>query len=179
MQCFPAPIERTQDVVQLVAESFGASEGEQEGRLIGRLTDDLLRRTPAEDRFAFVAEDAGALVAAIVFSRLRYPEDGRRVFLLAPVAVATARQRQGIGQRLLHSGLDALRAAGVEIALTYGDPRYYAKLGFKPLGVDAAQPPLPLRLPHGWLGQSLSDQPLTPLRGPSFCVDALNDPAYW
>ena len=75
----------------------------------------------------------------IVFSRLRYEQDNRTVFVLAPVAVATDQQGKGIGQRLLIHGLASLRSAGVDIVMTYGDPNYYAKVGFVPISEADAQ----------------------------------------
>lgn len=179
MHCFHAHADRADEIAQLVESSFTASEGEREGRLIGKLALDLLRQTPAEDRLAYVAEDAGQLVGAIVFSRLRYPQDPRQVFVLAPVAVATARQHQGIGLQLLRFGLRDLREHGVDAVLTYGDPNYYCKVGFQPLREDEVQAPFPLQMPHGWQGQSLREAPLLPLPGPCRCVEALNDPVFW
>lgn len=179
MRYCQADAERASEIAQLFEASFGDSEGADEGRLIGRLALGLIAQTPAEDRFVFVAEEAGGLVGAIVFSRLRYPQDPRQVFVLAPVAVAPGQQGRGIGQGLLRFGLDALRAAGVDVALTYGDPRYYTKVGFAPLSEQDAHAPFPLQMPQGWLGQSLTAQPLTPLKGPSQCVAALNDPVFW
>ena len=53
--------------------------------------------------------------------------------MMAPVAVATAHQGKGIGQRLISHGLDALRREGVDIAVTYGDPAFHGRVGFKPV----------------------------------------------
>lgn len=115
----------------------------------------------------------------IVFSRLTYEQDERTVFVLAPVAVATDEQGKGIGQRLLTHGLAALRNAGVDIVMTYGDPNYYAKVGFVPISEADAQAPFRLKQPEGWQGQSLTNRALAPLKGPSRCVEALNDPVFW
>jgi predicted N-acetyltransferase YhbS len=93
--------------------------------------------------------------------------------------VATDHQGKGIGQGLLSHGLAALRRAGVDIVMTYGDPSYYAKVGFMPVSEADAAAPYKLNQPEGWLGQSLTDHPMTPLKGPSRCVAALNDPVYW
>jgi len=76
-------------------------------------------------------------------------------------------------------GLDQLRAAGADIAVTYGNPDYYRRVGFAPVTVEHVPPPLPLTLPHGWLAQSLTGEALSPLPGPSRCAAALDDPAYW
>ncbi len=163
----------------LFAASFGDSEGEAEGRLIGQLAADLMATTKPEDLRVFSAVERGEIIGAIAFSKLDYPEDARRVFLLSPVAVATARQRRGVGEKLLRHGLNALRGEGAEIAMTYGDPDYYRRVGFAQITPEVAQPPFRLQQVHGWLGQSLTDQPLTPLTGPCRCVPAFDKPEYW
>lgn len=170
---------REREIIDLFGATFTASEGAAEGALIGDLVRNLLGGTAAADLFVVTAEAAGAILGGIVFSRLTYDHDERTVFILAPVAVATARQGEGIGQRLIAHGLTVLRGAGVDIALTYGDPNYYAKVGFAPITQGFAPPPFALTHPEGWLGQSLTERPMTPLKGPSRCVAALNDSAFW
>lgn len=173
------PSNRAEDFVALFARTFADSEGEAEGCLIGALVRDLLNTTPEADLWVFSAREDGALAGCIMFTPLRFDEDTRRVYLLSPVAVATGRQGQGIGQALLRHGLDALRADGADVAVTYGDPGYYGRVGFGPVAAEDVRPPLPLSQPEGWLAQSLTDRPLTPLKGPSRCVAALDDPGYW
>jgi putative acetyltransferase len=109
-------------IADLFASTFTASEGAEEGALIGALARRLIAETPAEDLRVFTAWEDGALLGGIFFTRLTYAGDPRTVFMMAPVAVATAHQGQGIGQRLIAHGLDALRQEGVDIAVTYGDP---------------------------------------------------------
>jgi predicted N-acetyltransferase YhbS len=179
MQFATAPDGREAEIIDLFTSTFSASEGEDEGRLIGELARKLLYETAANDRFVFSAEHDGAIIGGIVFSRLVYDRDPRTVFVLGPVAVAPDQQRQGIGQRLLAHGLAALRNAGVDIAMTYGDPNYYARVGFMPIGEADAPAPFPLQHPEGWLAQSLTDRAVAPLKGPARCVEALNDPAFW
>lgn len=173
------PHGREDDIIALFAATFSASEGAEEGALIGRLVRRLLTETTPADRFVFMAEENGAILGGIIFSRLSYAQDSRTVFVLGPVAVATGRQGQGIGQRLITHGLTALGQAGVDIAVTYGDPNYYARVGFGPISEADAAAPYTLKHPEGWLGQSLTDQPMTPLNGPAHCVEALNDPRFW
>jgi GNAT superfamily N-acetyltransferase len=86
-----------------------ASEGAEEGALIGALARRLIAETPAEDLRVFTAWEDGTLLGGIFFTRLTYAGDPRTVFMMAPVAVATAHQGKGIGQRLIAHGLDALR----------------------------------------------------------------------
>jgi len=170
---------REEAIIELFRATFTVSEGAAEGTLIGDLVRHLLARTAEPDRFVFTAEAHGAIIGGILASRLTYAQDERTVFVLAPVAVATNQQGKGIGQRLLKQGLDALRSAGVDIAMTYGDPGYYAKVGFKPISEADAPAPFKLQQPEGWLAQSLTGRAMTPLKGPSRCVEALNDPVFW
>ncbi|MBK5938424.1 GNAT family N-acetyltransferase [Halochromatium roseum] len=166
-------------IIELFRATFTASEGAEEGALIGSLVHNLLASTAQQDRFVVIAEEEGAIIGGILFSRLTYEQDERTVFVLGPVAVVTDQQGMGIGQRLLNQGLAALRSAGVDIAMTYGDPGYYAKVGLRPISEKDAPAPFTLQQPGGWLAQSLTDQVMTPLKGPSRCVEALNDPMYW
>jgi len=63
--------------------------------------------------------------------------------------------------------------------MTYGDPRYCAKVGFVPISEADAAAPFQLNRPQAWLAQSLTDRPMLPLRGPSSCVAALDGPVFW
>jgi putative acetyltransferase len=166
-------------IAELFASTFTASEGTKEGALIGALARRLIAETPSGDLRVFTAWEGGALVGGIFFTRLTYAGDPRKVFMMAPVAVATARQGQRIGQRLIAHGLDMLRQEGVNIAVTYGDPAFYGRVGFKPVSEADLPAPQPLQQPQGWIAQSLTDALLTPLSGPARCVAAFDDPALW
>jgi predicted N-acetyltransferase YhbS len=168
-----------QEIADLFAATFAASEGAEEGALIGGLVRNLLSGTAEPDLFVFTALEGTTIVGAAIFTRLTYARDPRRVFILSPMAVATDRQGEGIGQSLLIHALAALREAGVDVAMTYGDPAFYGKVGFMPMTEAAAPAPLPLSHPEGWMGQSLTGAEMTPLQGPCTCVAALNDPAFW
>jgi putative acetyltransferase len=170
---------RQDEIIDLFRSTFTDSEGAAEGDLIGILAERMLATVAPDDIFVFSAMENGKLVGTIIFTRLNYPEDDRKVFILGPVAVATGQQGKGLGQRLLNYGLDRLRADGVDVALTYGDINFYSKVGFSQITESIARPPLPLKYPDGWLGQSLTAEPLKELRGPSQCVEALNSADYW
>jgi putative acetyltransferase len=170
---------RADMIADLFRESFTAAESAEEGALIGDLARRLIAETPAEDLRVFTVWEDGAPVGGIFFTRLVFADDPRTVFMMAPVAVATERQGQGIGQRLIAHGLDALRREGVDIAVTYGDPAFYGKVGFAAVSEADLPAPQPLQQPQGWIAQSLTDAPLTPLPGPSRCVAAFDDPALW
>lgn len=170
---------REQAVVDLFAASFTASEGAGEGALIAALVRDLLEGTPDGDLRVFLACEGPVIAGCAIFSRMRYAQDARRVVILSPMAVAPDRQGQGVGQALLRHALAALRADGVDVALTYGDPDFYGRVGFAPIAEAQVAAPFALHHPEGWLGQSLTDAPLAPLKGPVACVAALRNPDFW
>ncbi|MHA1524205.1 MAG: GNAT family N-acetyltransferase, partial [Alphaproteobacteria bacterium] len=156
MEFFSGHIGREQEISEHFSATFTDSEGAEEGKIIGQLVDDLMETTPNQDLFVFSAYDDQSFVGCIFFSRLNYGQDDRAVFILSPVAVKTDRQKKGVGQKLIAYGLDKLRQKGIDIAVTYGDPNYYSKVGFRQITEEFAQAPLKLNYPHGWLGQSLS-----------------------
>lgn len=165
-------------IVSLFTSVFATSEGEAEGSLIGQLAENLLEKTAERDLYGFLAEDDGQILGAIFWSRLTFEAD-LDAFLLAPVAVHSDHQGQGIGQALIKHGLSELQQDGVSVVLTYGDPRFYGKVGFHAISPERIQAPFPLSQPEGWLGQSLVDQAIETVSGACTCVAALNDPAYW
>ncbi|KAA9004993.1 GNAT family N-acetyltransferase [Histidinibacterium aquaticum] len=168
-----------QAIIELVTATFAASEGADEGALIGEVVRDLLADTAQTDIHVFRAEIEGHVVGVAIITRLTYPDDPRHVVLLSPMAVATGHQRQGIGQAQLVHALAALRSERAEVALTYGDPDYYRQVGFAPITEDQARAPLPLSFPHGWLGQSLTEDVMPTIRGSSVCASALNRVDVW
>lgn len=166
-------------IIALFVSTFSASEGEAEGAVIGDVVRDLLAKTPHPDLRLFCAYDETDLIAAVLFTPLTYSEETRRVMLLSPMAVATAHQGRGIGKALLNHALSELRKDGIDVAITYGDPSFYGKVGFQPITSDQAQAPLPLSYPHGWLGQSLDGGAMPTLRGAATCVPALHRADIW
>jgi len=166
-------------IVRLFRETFTASEGAEEGEGVAGLARDLLARTPASDLRVFRAGEAGCVIGAVIFTRLVYPRQALRVMLLSPMAVAPDRQGSGVGQALLCHAIDALRAAEVEVILTYGDPDFYRRVGFVPVAEASVPPPRPLSAPHGWVGQSLTGAAMPCLTGLPKCVAALDRADVW
>ena len=166
-------------IVALYRDVFTASEGADEGAAAGKLVTDLLGTTPPRELKVFTGYDGQQLIAAAVFTRLTYANDPRSVFILSPMAVATHHQAKGLGKALINHALDDLRRADVDVVITYGDPAFYGKVGFKSLDQTQVAPPLGLSMPHGWIGQSLTHSPLKSISGACSCVPALNNPAIW
>jgi predicted N-acetyltransferase YhbS len=165
-------------IAALFTRTFTASEGPDEGALVGNLVQTLLSDVPHDQLRAFTAWDGSQMVGAVIFTPLTYP-DPRRVMLLSPMAVAPERQGEGIGQRLITHALDQLRTEGTDIAVTYGDPAFYGKTGFEPVSEATLPAPQRLSQPMGWIAQSLTTAPLTPLKGPASCVSPFNTPDLW
>lgn len=165
-------------VAAMVGRVFTASAGETEGRLVGGLAADLLGSAAGDDVQGYVAVAGGRIIGALFFSRLTFdtPVDVR---ILAPVAVDTEHQRQGVGRALIAYGLREMARQGVSFVVTYGDSAQYAKSGFRSLSPDAVEPPHALSQPVGWLGQSLTGDSAAPVLGGCRCVKALDNPVYW
>lgn len=167
-----------QEIQALFTRTFSASEGPAEGELIGRLALDVMNETQTKDIFGFVATENRHIVGCIFFTRLWF-DSPIEAFLMAPVAVDTKHQGRGVGQRLIRFGIERLAELGVKLVFTYGNPIYYAKVGFKHVREEVAQPPFELSQPEGWLGQSLAGGGIDPLPGRSRCVASFHDLRYW
>lgn len=167
-----------QEVIALYTRVFSASEGEGEGKSIGKLVNKLIATTQLEDLIGCVARVNNKITGCIFFSRLIVP-GSQEAFLLSPVAIDTEAQGAGIGQQLIKHGLDYLRKRKVSLVFTYGDPNFYTKTGFRQISEDIVQAPCPLTQPVGWLAQSLDGQAIQAMSGKSQCVEALRDPVYW
>ena len=163
---------------ELFRSAFTIAEDEREGALVAELTAGLVPLVDQDEVWCFGHYHDDALVGAIFFSRLDYPSLAG-VYLLAPVAVRTDHQRQGVGQALIRHGLSVLTEQGAQTALTYGDPAYYARFGFQPLSEAVLKAPLTLSMPFGWQGQSLQGGPIPHCAERPQCVAPLNKPALW
>ncbi len=165
-------------VRKLFTDVFTDSEGKEEGKLIGDLAFELQESTDISDIFGFIAKDGGSIVGCIFFTRISF-EAPVNAFILAPVAIATQYQNQGIGKALINFGIKYLKEKGVELIFTYGDPNFYSKTGFMHITENIAKAPLKLTYPAGWLAQSLVSDKIEPIKGKSTCVRALNRQVYW
>ena len=165
-------------IVQLFSQVFSDSEGEAEGASIEKLTVNLFETSDDRDLYNFVADDSGQLIGSIFLTRLTLEGSGE-VFMMAPVAVHSDFQGQGVGQALIEFGLGELKHVGVRFVVTYGDPAFYSKVGFRHISDEAVRPPFQLSQPEGWLGLSLTGSPIQDFAGSCACVPAFRDAAYW
>jgi predicted N-acetyltransferase YhbS len=166
------------DVTELFTSVFTSSEGEKEGKLIGRLASELSSNIDNDEIICLGAYEEESLIGSVFFTRLRFNES-ILVYMLAPVAVSTRHQGKGVGLALINYGLNELKNRSVAVAITYGDPSFYSKAGFQPLPEDVIKAPVKLSMPEGWLGQSLTAEPIPAINERPACVKEFNDPAYW
>ena len=132
-----------EEVKQLFTKVFSDSEGQSEGSLIGNLVDDLMTSTDAQDLYGFVAIENEEIIGSIFFTRLTF-ESEVSAFLLSPVAIHTNYQGDGIGQKLINFGINQLKENGIALVFTYGDPKFYSKVGFSLITEKLVKAPLKL-----------------------------------
>ena len=109
----------------VVTEAFGRND---EADLVERL-----RRSNAWiAELALVARDGTDPAASVIgFAAMtRMFVGGQAALALAPVAVAPACQRRGVGSALVREGAARAWALGERLVIVLGDPRYYARFGF-------------------------------------------------
>lgn len=91
---------------------------------------EALRRA-ARPFVSLVAEVGGVVVGHVMFSPVRLPaRPDLQIMGLAPLAVAPAHQRQGIGGALVRAGLEECRQLGFGAVVVLGHPQYYPRFGF-------------------------------------------------
>ena len=79
-----------------------------------------------------VALRGDVVIGHVAASAVTLADGGAGWFGIGPLSVLPAHQRQGVGQRLMHAVLQALRDQGAAGAVLLGDPAYYARFGFAP-----------------------------------------------
>ncbi|HEX9867334.1 MAG TPA: N-acetyltransferase, partial [Candidatus Tectomicrobia bacterium] len=97
-------------------------------------------RTGGKAVLSLVGVEGDRIVGHIFFSPVRIESDDgiAPAVGLAPMAVVPARQRRGIGSRLVRAGLDECRNAGYNYVVVLEHPTYYPRLGrqHRPCGAD-------------------------------------------
>lgn len=154
--------------------------GQEEGEIIARLVVDLQAQPSVPPTLSLVAEVGGHVAGHVIFSPVSSAGHPHfQGFILAPVGVLPAFQKQGVASALITHGLQHLRASGVHEAFVYGDPAYYGRFGFTAQRAVLFLTPCPLQYPFGWQSQPLNECVLDQVPMQIRCVPALNDPALW
>jgi len=117
--------ERPDDHASVRAVNLAAFDTATEADLVDAL------RAQANPVISLVAEADGAVVGHVMFTPVTWAEHPNLALMgLAPLAVAPAHQRQGVGSALVHAGLEACRVAGYGAVAVVGHPAYYPRFGF-------------------------------------------------
>ena len=114
---------------RLIRAAFDASELPGDGRLETRIVDSL--RADHALPVSLVADIDGRIAGHVAFSPARPARDGDAWYVLGPVAVDPADQGRGIGAALVRAGLRMLEEREANGCVVLGDPRYYARFGFR------------------------------------------------
>ena len=124
---------------------------------------DLVDRLRAEGvvLLSLVADLDSEIAGHILFTRMHVADIP--AVALAPVAVAPAHQRRGIGAALIRAGLDLLRDAGERIVLVVGHADYYPRFGFSTHPARNLESPFP---PEAFMAMELVPGALDGVSGP-------------
>lgn len=86
---------------------------------------------------SLVAEINSQIIGHIMFSPVSLIDEQTnpidiKIAGLAPVAVAPAHQKTGVGKALIEAGLETCQKKGFVACFLLGHPNYYPKFGFSP-----------------------------------------------
>lgn len=159
--------------------AFGRGQGQEIVELVNGLLDD----ETAKPLLSLVAETDGKLVGHIVFTVARLqPEDQEvSVRILAPLAVSSDFQGEGVGGVLIREGLKQLAESGVDLVFVLGHPGYYPKFGFQTAGLLGFQAPYPIPSEHAdaWMVHELKAGVIGSIEGRVQCSEVLYEPQHW
>jgi putative acetyltransferase len=157
--------------------------GQQQGQEIVELVNDLLDDDTAKPLLSLVAETDGKLVGHILFTvaQLQPKDQAVSIRILAPLAVLSDFQGQGVGAVLIKEGLKELAESGVGLVFVLGHPGYYPKFGFQTAGLLGFQAPYPIPSEHAdaWMVQELIAGVIGSIEGRVQCSKILNQPQHW
>ena len=101
--------------------------------------------------------------------------------ILAPLAVCTNFQKQGIGSKLIQAGFKHLQSSGVDLVFVLGHPSYYPKHGFQTADILGFDPlyAIPEEHADAWMVYELNKGIIGNIKGMVYCSDSLNQPQHW
>ena len=122
-----------EESLDLVERVFTESEGEESGKLVRTLVEEIRSKRFYIPKLDLVmVDDENLVIGYAMFSRFhlegKYEE---QLLLLSPVAVKTELQRQHISKDLIEAGFEKAKEMGYEAVIVEGNPRNYNARGFE------------------------------------------------
>lgn len=168
-----------QDMPGITAVLTDAFGGHEEAGLVTALLDD----PSASPVLSLVAHSGETILGHILFTRASLQDSPRitQASILAPLAVATHAQGQGIGGKLIQEGLKRLAERDIGLVFVLGYPGYYTRHGFRPAFPLGFVPPYPIpdKDADAWMVQALKPDVTGSLQGRIVCANALDKAEYW
>ena len=132
-----------EESLDLVERVFTDSEGEESGKLVRSLVEEIRsKRFYLPELDLVMVDENNQVIGYAMFSRFHLEgkyED--QLLLLSPVAVKTELQRQHISKEMIEAGCEKAKEMGYEAVLVEGNPRNYNPRGFEtsyPYGIVAS-----------------------------------------
>ena len=152
----------------------------EENKLISILARELSNEISTPPVKSFIVEIDDKIIGYVSFSPIFFKLNTNiSGYILAPLAVSSNNQNQGIGTQIVNFGISELTKIGIHVLLVYGDPGYYKRFGFNEDIGKSFVPQYTLKYPFGWLGIKLNNYS-DPKSAIEFeCIDALNKPELW
>lgn len=155
----------------------------EEGPVIQKLVDDLLKDETASPLVSLVAREDEQIVGHVLFTQAQVEgeQPNSKAAILAPLAVLADYQNQGVGGLLIQQGLSLLAERGVELVFVLGYSAYYNRYGFvtaKPYRLNAPYA-IPEEYTDAWMVQELVSGAMEKSEGVVMCANALMQPEHW
>jgi len=166
------------DLAEVMAVERAAFDSEEEAKLVK----DLLHDPSAQPILSLLARVDDQPVGHIIFTCAYFdPPIDVIGAILGPLAVIPTRQKEGIGGRLIQTGLDILRSRGVNWVFVLGHASYYPKFGFTPAQKQGFDPafPIPKKYANAWMAMALTPTPIAAYQCRIIPADTFNDRRYW
>ena len=165
------------DVMQIETLAFGSAK---EAEWVA----EVIAAENTEPYLSLLAFYRGEAVGHILFTPgvAEGSADTSSIYILAPLAIKPAYQKQGLGGLLIEAGLRYLRESGVKLVLVLGHKEYYPRHGFKGDAESAGFfPPYPLPREYAdyWMYQYLTPDTDNIPKGRIRCTTALDKPQHW
>ena len=125
------------EIYDLVKSAFAVakqSDGNEQDLVLA-----LSKSSAFVPRLSLLAELDGIIVGYILFSEIQIGKHTE--IALAPLAVKSDKQKQGIGSQLIQAGHQIAGNLGYRASIVLGSDQYYGRLGYVPAEEYGINPP--------------------------------------